>query len=175
MNSKDFNVFIRPITLDDTDDIVRWRNSENVKKYFIFQGDFTREGHLSWYNNKILTKEVLQFIIVEKENNTSIGSVFIRDIDYIHKKGEFGIFIGDDSKKGKGFGEQATKLILEYAFNVFKLHRIYLRVLADNSRAISCYKKAGFVIEGTLRDDALINGHYRDIVWMSMLNSNDSK
>ena len=39
-------VYLRPITLEDTDNIIRWRNSENVRPYFIYQKPFTREGHL---------------------------------------------------------------------------------------------------------------------------------
>lgn len=173
MSRDECGIYIRPITLDDSDDIVRWRNSEGVKKYFIYQDDFTREEHIKWYNTKIQTGEAIQFIIVEKSTEKSIGSVYLRDIDLIHKKAEYGIFIGEKAAKGKGYGTQAAKLILEYAFQNVKLHRVYLRVYADNERAIASYKNAGFSLEGILKDDVFVRGEYRDIAWMAITNEEE--
>lgn len=167
-------IYLREMNIDDTDDIVRWRNSDSVRKYFIYQGDFTTESHLNWIEQKIKTRQVVQFIIVENESEKSIGSVYLRDIDRNFSKAEYGIFIGDDNAKGKGYGTQATKLMLQYAFEVEKLHRIYLRVYADNTRAISSYVKAGFSQEGVLVDDVYVNGEYRDIVWMAAINPKDN-
>lgn len=170
----DTPIYLRPIREEDTDNIVKWRNNNEVRKFFIYQGTFTREGHLSWYENRVKTGEVVQFIIVEKETEASLGSVFFRDIDRVNNKAEYGIFIGENNARGKGYGTIATKLALDYAFNVEHIHRIFLRVLADNDRAINSYCKAGFVQEGILNDDVRINGIYRSIVWMAAINPNDS-
>lgn len=166
-------IYLRPINLEDTENVVRWRNSEHVRKYFIYQADFTVESHVRWMKEKVETGEVAQFIIVESDSQRDIGSVFLRDIDLAHSKAEYGIFIGEESAKGKGYGSLAAKKILEYAFDNLKLHRIYLRVLADNQRAIVSYKKAGFVQEGVLKDDVLIRGEYKDVVWMAIINPNN--
>lgn len=173
MDSKEYNIYLRPITAEDTDDIIRWRNSEHVRQYFIYQGDFTKEGHLQWLETKIKTGKVAQFIIIEKQTNKAIGSVYLRDIDQNQHKAEYGIFIGEESEKGKGYGTQSARLMIEYAFANMGLHRIYLRVFADNKRAISSYKKAGFSQEGILRDDVYVQGEYRDIVWMAIINSQE--
>lgn len=166
-------IYLRPINIEDTENVVRWRNSEHVRKYFIYQADFTVESHVRWMKEKVETGEVAQFIIVESDSQRDIGSVFLRDIDWVHNKAEYGIFIGEESAKGKGYGSLAAKKILEYAFDNLKLHRIYLRVLADNQRAIASYKKAGFVQEGVLKDDVLIRGEYKDVVWMAIINPNN--
>jgi len=60
--------------------------------------------------------------------------------------------------------------MLRYCFEEEKLHRIYLRALADNMQAIRSYEKAGFKREALLRDDVRIDGRYRDIVLMGALN-----
>lgn len=174
MDFEVYDIFLRPMTLEDTDNIVSWRNSENVKKYFIYQNEFTKEGHLRWIDTKVKTGEVVQFIIVEKESNKPIGSVYLRDIDYEFHKAEYGIFIGEDCKKGKGYGTQAARLMIKYAFAELHLHRIYLRVYSDNERAINSYKKAGFMVEGLLKDDVLVRGKYRDIIWMGIINELDT-
>ena len=79
------------------------------------------------------------------------------------------IGIYDDTLYGQGIGTQATRLVLEYAFNTLKLHRIDLKVLEYNKRAISCYKKCGFKIEGILRESAYIQDKWESDLIMSIL------
>lgn len=163
-------IYLRPMTEDDTDLIVKWRNQENVRSYFIYQADFTREGHLYWLHEIVEKGRAAQMMICEADTDTPVGSVYIRDIDHTHHKGEYGIFIGEESARGKGIGTMAAKLMIEYGFKELGLHRIYLRVLAGNEQAVRSYEKAGFVKEGYLKGDAYINGKYTDIVWMAIVN-----
>ncbi len=175
MDEREFDVYLRPITVEDTDDIIQWRNSEDVRKYFIYQGVLTREGHLRWLETRIQSGEVVQFIIVEKRTEESIGSVYLRDVDHVDHKAEYGIFIGMENKKGKGYGTQAAKLLIRYAFEILDLHRVYLRVFADNKRAIASYQKAGFCLEGISRSDVYVRGTYKDIAWMAVINSKEEE
>ena len=64
--------------------------------------------------------------------------------------------------------------MLEYCFRTEKLHRVYLRVLASNVRAIHSYEKAGFILEGYLREDVFLDGKYRDLIWMGAINPDAS-
>ncbi|TFB22124.1 N-acetyltransferase [Filobacillus milosensis] len=70
---------------------------------------------------------------------------------------------------GKGLGTEITQLVLQYAFEVLNLHRVDLRVLQYNERAIKCYEKCGFIQEGLEREGALIEGKYETDVMMSIL------
>lgn len=166
------NVILRSIRLEDTDNILKWRNHPSVKKNFCLQEELTKETHLAWFQNKILTKQVVQFIIIEKDSNKPIGSTYLRDIDTKNHKAEFGIFIGEEIARGKGIGTSATKLMVEYGLNTLGLHKIFLRVFSNNISAIKAYEKAGFIYEGTAKDDIyLLNGTYQDITFMSMINN----
>jgi len=160
-------IYLRPMTYEDTDLIVAWRNSDAVRKNFIYQALFTRESHENWIRNKVETGEVVQMIICDLETGKPLGSVYIRDIDRHHNKAEYGIFIGEASARGRGVGTATAKLMLQYSFEEIGLHRIYLRAFADNAQAIRSYEKAGFVKEGLLKDDVCIDGVYRDIIWMA--------
>ncbi len=166
-------VSLRPITKEDTDMVLSWRNSEQVKQYFIYRKDITVEEHLSWLANKVETGKVAQFII-ETENGP-VGSVYLQSIDQTHKNAEYGIFIGADGCVGKGYGTEAGRLILEYAFDVLKLHKVYLRVIDNNLRAIKSYEHMGFSVEGVLKDEIFVDGAYYDIVRMSILEGNIRK
>lgn len=165
-------IYLRPMTYEDTDLIVAWRNSEAVRRNFIYQDTFTREGHEGWIKNMVETGKVVQMMICDLAGDEPIGSVYIRDIDRQHGKAEYGIFIGEESARGRGIGTAAARMMLDYCFRQENLHRVYLRVFASNEQAIRSYEKAGFVREGLLRGDVCIDGKYRDIVWMAALNPN---
>ena len=79
------------------------------------------------------------------------------------------IKIGKKQQLSKGYGSEALKLLLKYAWDDLKLHRVFCYVFGDNSRAIKCYKKQGFSIEGAMKEAAFINGRYKDIIIMAIL------
>ena len=163
------SIGIRFITKEYTEHILRWRNAPSVIEHFVYRKPLTKEEHLRWLETQVATGKVAQFIIEETESKKPIGSVYLRDIDTIHQKAEFGIFIGDDAVRGKGYGTQATFLILQYAFEKLELNKVTLRVFAKNQRAIHCYKKVGFIEDGRFRDDVYIDGEFHDMVFMSIL------
>lgn len=160
-------IFLRPMTEFDTDNIILWRNREDVRENFIYREPFTREGHENWVKTMIDTGRAVQMMICDLCSEQPMGSVYIRDVDRVHNKAEYGIFIGVPEARGKGIGTAAARLMLRYCFGEEGLHRIYLRALADNGRAVRSYEKAGFVKEGCLKDDVCIDGKYYDIIWMA--------
>lgn len=162
-------IYLRMMTYDDTEKIVEWRNSDSVRKRFIYQGLFTKESHENWIKTMVETGKVVQMIICETGTDKAVGSVYVRDIDKTHHKAEYGIFIGEKDARGKGYGTAAAKLMIQYCFDELMLHRLFLRVYAENERAIRSYEKAGFVKEAHLRDDVYIDGEYKDIVLMGIL------
>lgn len=163
-------IYLRGMTYDDTEKIVEWRNSDSVRRRFIYQGLFTKESHENWIRTMVETGKVVQMIICEVGTGKPVGSVYVRDIDKIHQKAEYGIFIGEKDARGKGYGTAAAKLMVRYCFEELALHRLFLRVYAENERAIRSYEKAGFVKEAHLREDVYIDGEYKDIVLMGILN-----
>lgn len=160
-------IYLRLMTYEDTDLIVSWRNSDAVRRNFIYQQLFTKESHENWIRTQVETGRVVQMVICDAATDKPLGSVYIRDIDRQHNKAEYGIFIGEPSARGRGVGSATAKLMLRYCFEEEKLHRVYLRVFAENLQAIGSYEKAGFEREGLLKDDVCIDGVYRDIVWMA--------
>lgn len=167
---KEQRIVLESIKKSDTPLIVKWRNNEKVRKNFIFQEIFTEEMHNNWMDTKVASGEVVQFIIRLKENEEAIGSVYFRDFDYEKKEAEYGIFIGEDAQRGKGYGSEAARLALEYAFSELKLESVFLRVFADNPAAIRSYQSAGF-IETEYKKNAVENdGVYRDLIFMRKYN-----
>jgi len=162
-------VRLRPIELDDSDDVVAWRNSASVRSNFIQRADFTVDGQHRWVAEQVQTGKVSQFIIELGEARIPVGSTFIKDIDPVHRKGEFGIFIGDPAARGRGVGTSAARLVVDHGFSALGLNRIYLRVLAHNAGAVRSYENAGFVHEGRLRQDVILDGEPTDVIVMAVL------
>lgn len=165
-------VRLRPITDADTDLIVKWRNTPSVVQNFIFRQTFTPEMHRSWLATKVATGQVVQYIIIDKADDKPVGSVYYRDISAHNRSAEYGIFIGEESARGKGLGTETARLFTAFGFETLHLHRISLRVLADNMPARRSYEKAGFMQEGIFHDMELLDGEYRDVVFMARLSEN---
>lgn len=177
-------VFLRPITASDTDKIVNWRNRDFVRRNFIYQKLFTREGHETWLKEQVEPGHVAQFIIcidggtanlqkdaVCEEGNgsrTEIGSVYLRDIDREKGEAEYGVFIGERDALGRGYGTQAAMRMLDYGFEELGLKKIFLRLLEDNPRALKSYEKAGFQLVGDRRETVSLEQGDRDVIFMEI-------
>ncbi len=168
------DIYIRPMEEADVDKWVAWRNSDLVKGYYIYRGEFTRQSQLDWMKANVDTGKACLMIICLMEDDRPIGCVQIKDIDRFHNKGEYGIFIGEADAQGKGYGNAAAKMMLRYGFEELSLHRIYLEAIEGNERAIKSYENAGFVKEGILKDNAFIDGTYKNIVWMGAINPKEN-
>lgn len=166
-------IVYRQITQDDTDLILKWRNSDFVKKYHIYQKDISREEHLNYYHNQCETGNIIQFIMSTKNDNIPFGCVFLKNVKDSNSKAEYGIFIGYEEMMSNGLGSEACKRITEFAFEELNLHKVYLRVFENNERAIKSYKNAGYEIEGTFKDDEKINGEYVSVIFMGKINPKD--
>ncbi|MCG6507953.1 GNAT family N-acetyltransferase, partial [Vibrio parahaemolyticus] len=89
-------------------------------------------------------------------------------INYIHRSAEFQIIITPDHQ-GKGFARTLINKALDYSFTILNLHKIYLHVAIDNEKAVHLYESCGFVEEGHLVQEFFINGRYRDVKRMYIL------
>jgi RimJ/RimL family protein N-acetyltransferase len=90
-------------------------------------------------------------------------------VDLIHSEAMVGISIGERDAWNKGYGTDAMKICLRYAFMELGLQRVTLGVFAYNPRAQRSYEKVGFQLEGRTRQDILREGKRGDTLWMGIL------
>lgn len=160
--------YIRPITYDDTALIVKWRNQDNVRRYFFYREDFTEEIHLNWMKNKVETGEVVQFIVCLKASDEPIGCTYLRDIDMNNKSAEYGVFIGEEGYRGQGIGKEILGLTMRYSWEVLGLEILNARAIATNQASVQSFLHSGFKIVETVKDEACSDGTYVDMVFMSI-------
>lgn len=141
-------VSLRKIAEADTSNIVRWRNSDDVRHWLYSQEEVTPEMHLGWLRNVVWVGRCAQYIIEVEENNEKydIGTTFIKRETPDSEEGEFGIFIGEKQAKGKHCALPATKEMLRIGFEELKLKTIFLTVFTTNIPAVKTYLHAGFTI-----------------------------
>jgi RimJ/RimL family protein N-acetyltransferase len=160
-------VHLRFMTAEDTPKIVAWRNQEFVRRNFIYQKPFTPEGHLRWMAEQVEPGHVVQFIICLADGR-EIGSVYFRDIDRKARTAEYGIFIGEADALGCGYGSQAAKLALQYAFDTMHLQKVFLRFLEGNEGAHKSYENAGFRMMEDKREEVLLEQGERQVLFMEI-------
>ena len=97
-----------------------------------------------------------------------VGGIALWGIDLHSRRAHLGISLAPDAR-GQGYGTDAVRVLLRYAFSVRGLHRVQLEALADNAIALACYRRAGFVEEGRMREDAWLDGRWVDNVVMGVL------
>lgn len=162
-------VLLRPVKLSDAKRFVKWFNDKSVNKFMFVRGiTLAKEKKYILDRIKGKVKDVLHFCIDTKDG-VHIGAISLESIQKRNKNASFGIIIGDKNYWSKGYGEEASRLILEYGFKQLKLHRVELDVYSYNTRAIGLYKKLGFKKEAVRREHNFYNGKFYDTIIMGLL------
>jgi len=151
---------------------LNWFNDKEVTKY-MERGIYpnTREGLFDFYQHTVKGQNDLVLAILWKRNKKHIGNIGLHRIDWINRKAEFGLVVGEKNYWGKGAGLEATRLITEHGFSKLNLHKIFLGVRADHQAAVKTYEKAGYRIEAKLKDELYRDHRFHDIYIMSVFNN----
>ena len=162
-------LFLSPIDLLDADIYAKWAEWMNNRAVSDHYGGRHNLVHIGSAQKMLEGMRGYQFAIVLLENDELIGFIDLHDIDQLYRNAYLGIVIGEDPYRNKGYGTEATRLILEYGFMTLNLHNIMLSVHADNLAAIACYQKAGFQKVGCRREAVFKEGKYIDKILMDIL------
>lgn len=113
--------------------------------------------------------ESIEFMIYTLAEDLPIGFVGLGGFNFAHGDAWVGIGIGERAYWNKGFGTDAMQVLLNYAFNELNLHRLTLNVFEYNQRAVRSYEKAGFQVEGRMREFLNREGRRWDLIFMGIL------
>ncbi len=164
-------LLLKPISMEHcTETYVGWMNDPDVILYLESGGNYTIEL-LKEYIDTSMKKGVFFWGIHLKENEKHIGNIKIDPINYRHGFGEYGILMGDKEEWGKGYAKEASKLCIDFCFDVLKLRKVNLGVIAVNKGAVELYKKLGFVIEGLFKEHGFYDNKLEDLIRMTIFNN----
>ena len=152
------------------EEVMEWARSQpdNIASMESIEKDF--EQDLKGENPHRRT-----FIIVEKKTGKSIGWATIRSWRLYSTTSDMGLVIAEKRFRGKGLGSEATKLIVELAFDQQNMHKVELLTRPDNKAAMKAVANCGFKLEGRLRETVYFNGKYHDGLMFGLLRSEYKK
>ena len=170
-------IYLRPMRTSDINQrYLSWLNDTEVTRY-VDAGFFpvTKRDLYEYYRKIKSSKTDIMFAIVENKHRKHIGNIKLGGINWIHRFADLGIMIGDKESRGKGYGTEACRLVLEYAFKRLNLNKVFLGCHSNNTAALKAYKKAGFRVEGRLKKMLNVDGKYVDKILMGILQSQFNK
>ncbi|MDX2137721.1 MAG: GNAT family protein [Chloroflexota bacterium] len=122
-----------------------------------------------WLEDEERNRDSYIFAVRTLDLDTLIGFVQLDGIMWNHRSSWLAIAIGEPGYRGRGYGDEAMRLLLQFAFHEINLHRLQLTVFAYNAPAIHLYEKLGFVREGVFREALLRDGHRYDMLLYGLL------
>jgi diamine N-acetyltransferase len=162
-------VYLRPLERADVPLLQTWINDQDVIRNLLNFRPMNREAEEEFVDKITRDPELLVLGIALRSDDRLIGDVALHRIQSRDRQAGFGILIGDKAEWSKGYGTEATRLIVRYAFDALNLNRVWLHVLANNQRGQRAYEKVGFKVEGVLRQSAFRDGRYLDTITMGIL------
>lgn len=153
----------------DAEPAYRWLNDPEVT-YFMFYGQrpLNLEQTRKFLESQNSEAENMVFTITDKKNGSKIGLAGLYGIDWISRRCEYRILIGEKSAWGRGYGTEVTELLTWFGFDRLNMNRIDLGVTALNEGAIKAYRHAGYEHEFARKDYMYRNGCYYDVSFMTI-------
>ena len=150
----------------------RWINDFTaVRTLGTIPRPMTAEAEQSWYDGAATSDTTIAFTIYERAAWRPIGSTSLMGIEWRNRTAEFGILIGEADARGRGYGTETARLMLDYAFTALGLHSVMLRVHEYNLAGRRAYERAGFREFGRRRQVQLMGGRLWDTIYMDCLAS----
>ncbi len=165
---KDERVRLRAIEREDISHFLRWLNDPEVTRYLTIFMPLSRGEEERWFEQQLQDRN-RKVLAIETEDGETIGNIALEEIDWKNRKATLGIVIGEKGRWGQGYGTEAIRTLLRFAFEELNLNRVSLAVFDFNERARRCYRRCGFQEEGVLRQAHYTEGRYHDVILMAIL------
>ena len=162
-------IVLAPITRADGPQLFAWINDPALVRFSAAYRPVHEPSHAEWLRSLAHRDDAVAFAIRVKKGRRLIGVCQLAGISRVHRSADLQIRIGDERWRGRGIGTEAVRLLVDFAFRDLNLHRVSLQVFRSNARAVRSYERAGFAVEGLLRDAAHVDGRYVDVLVMAVL------
>jgi UDP-4-amino-4,6-dideoxy-N-acetyl-beta-L-altrosamine N-acetyltransferase len=158
---------LRDLVPADSEYLFAWRREPEVNRWMSDQPPQTQAAQDRWLADLLDDADRKGWIITR--NGAPSGFLTLAGLTNCNRRAEWGWYIGDPDARGRGVGRAAQALGLDKAFDDFGLEKVWAEVLAENEAALKAQSAAGFRREGYLRNHALKDGQFRDVVVLAIL------
>ncbi len=162
------HVILRAFEREDAERCYRWMNDPNIVRTLKSRYPIAFQNEMEWLDRAMHASATERHFAVErKDDRTHVGNASIHDIEWVSRVASFGLFIGEPSAWNRGFGSDAIRTLVRFAFDEMNLRKLRINVFDYNDRAKHVLEGQGFVQEGRLRAEFYRDGAYHDIVILS--------
>lgn len=162
-------VILRALEKSDLERCYHWMNDPLVVRTLKSRYPIPFEQEAEWLENAAHSVNGDRHLAIErKDNRTHIGNASIHEIDWVSRTAFFGLFIGDPAAWNRGFGTDAVRTLVRFAFEEMNLQKLKINVFDYNDRAKHVLEAIGFVREAKLAREFFREGQYHDLVIYSI-------
>jgi diamine N-acetyltransferase len=163
-------VALGPLSREHIPLYLRWINDFGTTRTLgVPPRPMTLEQETAWYEHAAVDDAWVGFTIYERSSGRAIGNCGLHEVDLANRRTVVGIMIGEPDARGRGYGTEAMRLLVDYAFTALGLHSVMLMVFEYNIAGRRCYEKVGFREIGRRRESRWYNGRFWDEIHMDIL------
>ena len=165
-------VTLRAMEPSDIEVLFMWENDVTNWQVSNTHAPFSRHVLEQFVNseNDIFLNKQLRMIIVENESGNTIGTIDLFEFDPLHLKAGIGILIADKEFRRKGLAKESLHLLIEYAFDMIKVHQLFCHIQTKNTGSVKLFEGLGFEITGTKKDWSMNNGEWENQHFLQLIN-----
>ena len=159
------DIKLRALEPEDLEELFRWENNPDtwhLSNTLTPLSRFVLRQYLENAHRDIYETRQLRLVIQLREEERPLGAIDLFDFDPFHHRAGVGILIADRQDRNRGYAGQALETLVNYGFEVLRLHQLYANIGVTNQVSIKLFEKAGFEITGRKRDWIRVAGGYED-------------
>ena len=162
------HIRLRPLTEADMIFKVKWYNDSAVRKTLVIDEIFYLAGTQSWFG-RLADNDTRADFLIESLEGEPLGITGLIDIDRKNRTVQCYCVIGEKSFWGKGLGTEIHSVLFQWGFETFDIEKIWAHIRTNNTAIFRVVEKLGFKIEGTLRQDTIVDGQRIDLYHIGLL------
>jgi RimJ/RimL family protein N-acetyltransferase len=168
-------VALVPLDEKHLDATFQWVNDAAMMRLLGRTARVEPDEHQRWFMGLRTRTDCRYFAVETVDAGRHLGNVWLWDINAADRKSEIRVLFGDEASRGHGYGSEAIALLATLAFTTFEVQRLYAYVFARNPRAKRAFEKAGFVVEGLLRQERRLGNEFIDVYLLARLASDGNR
>lgn len=162
-------VTLRRIEREDLPNVRRWLDDPELRAWIGARSPLSEREAEEWFERVTSDPARAWYVIVEDEHDRVIGEAGLLRMDAEWRTTDMSVIIGEPDARGKGYGTEAGRLLLDFAFQYMGFHRVAIGVVGFHEAALRFWERLGFRREGVERDGYFLGGAFHDFVMMSIL------
>lgn len=162
-------VQIRHARMEDAEAMLAAMEPEHTQNLQFFHDSLSLAREQAYLRSKIESLNDYLFVVETIVDGRIVGTVGLHEYDEHNHNGRIGRLIFREEDRTHGYGAEAEELLLAWAFLNLAVHKVYARLLWDNTDGQAHYLKLGFKVEGRMREEYHLDGTFHDMTLMSIL------